>query len=354
LPTSLALSVSYNGNRGIGLPFYDWGNRPAFPACAPDHPFIAAQFRGVCFNMIDPNLTNTNPAPGFISRVQTRVNERRPDPLYSNVLRVFNGAWTYYHGMQVKLDKRLSNNLSFNLAYTWSKSIDTGSEATSTGIDTNAVQSRLLGPRSMRAVSSFDTPHRFTLNYSYYLPFFNNSTGVLHQTLGGWQLSGTATLASGNPFTAFIGYDYNADGLSGDRPTLVDPSVLGRSVDNPRPDPNNPSLQIAQSQLPAAAFFPNSTTPTANWPTAPGLASLGSLGRNTFRSDGIATWDLGLYKNFKITENNTLAFRAEFYNVLNHAIFSVPGQTTTLASFGRITSQRNAPRFLQFAFRYIF
>lgn len=354
LPANLALSVSYNGNRGIGLPFYDWGNRPDFPACAPDHPFVAAQFRNVCFTMIDPNLNNTNPAPGFISRVQTRVNERRPDPRYSNVLRVFNGAWTYYHGMQIKLDKRLSNNLSFNLAYTWSKAIDTGSEATTTGIDTNAVQSRLLGPRSMRAVSSFDTPHRFTLNYSYYLPSLSNSIGIVRHTLGGWQLSGTATLASGNPFTAFIGYDYNADGISGDRPILVDPSVLGKSVDNPRPNPADPSQQIAQSQLPASAFFPNVNVPNTNWLIAPGLASLGSLGRNTFRSDGIATWDLGLYKNFKITETNKLAFRAEFYNVLNHPIFNPPGQTVTLASFGRITSQRNSPRFLQFAFRYVF
>jgi hypothetical protein len=256
--------------------------------------------------------------------------------------------------MQLKLDKRLSSGLSFNLAYTWAKAIDTGSEATSTGIDINAATSKVRAARSLRAVSSFDTPHRFTFNYSYRLPFFSDLTGVLGHILSGWQLAGTTTFTSGNPFTVFIGYDYNADGIGGDRPNIVDPSILGNSVDNPRPSSSDPTRQVAQTQLPAAAFFPNPAVSTANFPFAPGLANVGNLGRNTFRADGNNNWDIGLYKNFKISETNTLAFRAEFYNFLNHPTFSSPSQTVTGATFGRITSQRNAPRFLQFAFRYIF
>jgi hypothetical protein len=221
-------------------------------------------------------------------------------------------------------------------------------------LDANAAPSRALGARSLRGPSAYDTPHRFTFNYTYYLPFFKDQSSVLGYILGGWQLSGTTTLLSGNPFTVFIGYDYNADGIGFDRPIIVDPSILGNSVNNPRPDPRDPTRQIAQSQLPAAAFNPNSSVPTANFPFTPGLAGLGNLGRNTFRTDGVSNWDFGLYKNFKITETNTLAFRAEFYNAFNHVTFGTPNTTVTSTAFGRITGQRNAPRFLQFAFRYIF
>ena len=353
-PWQLAVSVSYNGNRGIGLPFYDWSNRAEFPACAPNHPFVTERFRGVCFDKIDPNLNNSNPAPGFISRVQPRINERRPDPRYSNVLTVTNASWSYYHGLQLRVDKRLSNGLSFNIAWTWSKAVDTGSEATFSGLDANAATTKVNAARSLRAVSAFDTPHRLTINYSYYLPFFKNLKGVFGHLLSGWQVAGTTTFASGNPFTVFIGYDFNADGIGFDRPLLVDPAILGRSVDNPRPDPMNPSRQIAQSQLPSSAFFPNASVPTDQWPFKPGLANVGNLGRNTFRADGTNNWDFGLYKNFKVTETHTVSFRAEFYNLLNHPTFNAPVQTVTATTFGRITSQRNSPRFLQFAFRYIF
>ncbi len=353
LPWSLALSLGYNGNRGIGLPFYDFGNRPDFPACAPNHPFVAGQFRGVCFDKIDANPLNTNPAPGFISLSQMRINERRPDPRYSTLVTITNAAWSYYHGMQLKVDKRFSNGLSFQSAYTWSKAMDTGSEPTFSGVDVNAAISKVNAAKSLRAVSAFDTRHRFTFNYSYRLPFFRTRSGILGQALGGWQISGTTSVVSGLPWTAFIGYDYNADSIGGDRPNLLDPRVLGRSVDNPRPDPST-GLQIGQTVVPGSAFDPNATTATTNRPFAPGLANKGNLGRNTFRVHGVKNWDFGLFKNFRVTERVTLAFRSEFYNLFNRAQFAAPSQTVTLSTFGRISGQFNSPRFLQFAFRLIY
>lgn len=359
LPGDVAFNIGYVGTRGIGLLFYDWMNRAEFPFVAPNHPFVSPQFRGVLFNQVDPNLANSNPPPGSISIEQPRINERRPDPRWSTVTMVTNGSWSYYHSLQVSASKRFSHGLSFILSYTLSKSIDTAAEATFVGEgDINAAPSRPLGARSLRGLSRFDSRHRFTLTYSYLLPFFRAQEGVIGRILGGWQVAGITSFVSGNPFTISPGYDYNADGIGGDRPLLLDPSVLGRSVDHP---------DRSRSQLPPTAFLPGVVDPTtgrATYPFAPGTANLGTLGRNTFFMQGTNNWDIGVYKNFKVRERHMLVFRTELFNAFNRTQFAQPSLALTRGEdiragqisplFGTIGGQRNAPRQIQFALRYVF
>jgi hypothetical protein len=359
-PAQLALTVSYSGNRGIGLPLYDLLNRAEFPIVAPNHPFVSAANRGRLMSCIDPNLSNLNPAPGCISIAQARTDDRRPDPSFSGVFLIRNGSWSYYHGLQVKMDKRWSGGFALQTAWTWGKAIDTGSETTFTGIDTNVPISGPLGAKSMKGPSLFDIPHRLTINYSYEFPFFRKREGWLRQVLGGWQVSGTTFFSSGNPFTVFAGYDVNADGVGGDRPDILDPSILGRSIDNPRVDPAT-VLQVAQSQLPGAAFSPNATIAQANRIFRPGAENLGTLGRNTFRSHGQNNWDVALAKSFVFAESYKLLFRWEMYNAMNHPQFGVPNQTVISSGFGRISDQRNnrvdtqtGARYMQFALRFVF
>jgi hypothetical protein len=362
LPWKMALSMSYVGNRGIGLVQYDSLNRPDFPAVAPNHPFVGATFRGVTFNCIDPNPANTNPAPGCISTThsttQTRVNERRPDPLYSTITQVKNGAWSYYNALQVSLNKRLSQGLTFQTNYTWSKAIDTGSEATNTVIDTNFPAAGKQPAQSLRAVGLFDTPHRATVNFSYELPFMKSQRGVFGRVLGGWLVSGTGVFASGTPFSVFAGYDLNADGLSNDRPDILDLSILGRSIDNGYFVGTSTSITQSTLQLNTSMF---SSTTTASRPFRPGLTNQGTLGRNAFRAHGQNNWDAALSKKFKITEGTGLAFRWEAYNVFNRVQFGLPAQTLTAATFGRISSVRNnrvdtntGARYMQFSFRFTY
>ncbi|MEO5935760.1 MAG: carboxypeptidase regulatory-like domain-containing protein, partial [Terriglobales bacterium] len=278
LPWKMALSMSYIGNRGIGLVQYDILNRPEFPTVAPNHPYVGATFRGVTFNCIDANGANANPIPGCISTTQPRLNERRPDPLYSTITQVKNGAWSYYNAMQVSVNKRLSHGLAFQTNYTWSKAIDTGSEATFSGIDTNFPAAGKQQAKSLRAVSLFDTPHRATVNFSYELPFLKSQRGVIGRILGGWQVSGTGIFSSGNPFTVFAGYDLNADGVGGDRPDILDLSVLGRSIDNGRLVGASTSITQSTTQLNTSMF---SSTTASTRPFRPGATEQGTLGRNT-------------------------------------------------------------------------
>ncbi len=393
LPAQMGLSMSYVGNRGVGLPFFDITNRAEFPIVAPNSPNVTAMNRGVLMNcVLWTDQYNNAPPAGCITTRQQRTNDRRPNPQFSGIYVIDNGSWSYYNALQIQLNKRVTHGLSFQAAYTFSKAIDTGSEPTYTGIDVGQPVTKDGGPASMRALSLFDTPHRFTINYVYEFPFFKNQRvgllgdGILSsavgKVLGGWQLSGTTIYSTGNPFTVFAGYDRNADGVGGDRPDLLDRSVLGRTINNPRIDPAT-GRQYGQGLLPTSAFLPPGViyygTDTAGIAAAyslrpfnPNSNFVGTLGRNTFRSDAQFNFDAALGKNFRISERTRLMARWEVYNLMNHPQFMPPNQTATSVQtatatrpgdslLGKITSQRNnrvdtgtGSRYMQFAFRFVF
>jgi hypothetical protein len=378
LPWNSALQVSYIGNRGIGLLFYNYRNRPQFPwtSTQPNTYTGASVFPGVTFDKIDSNLFNANPAPGYISLQQGRADARRRDGRYGLILETSNASWSYYNAMQIQYTQRTKAGLNMQIGYTWSKNIDTGSEATSVGTgDINAVVSETQGARSLRGLSRLSQPQRLSISYVYELPFFRDqrgpdgwnrtAAGIVGRTLGGWMISGVTTFGSGNPFTVLLGYDMNGDGIGGDRPELLDPSILGRSIDNGRVDPAT-GLKFSQGQLPAAAFAPTATVVAARqYPWYPGTGYVGSLGRNTFWTHGQNNWDLALIKNIRLFgERHHLQFRTEMFNMTNRVQFDMPAFVSLIDTgvagyrlqprFGEITAQRNSPRYMQMSLRYWF
>ena len=163
---------------------------------------------------------------GYISLAQPRTQERRPDPTLGRFVNLQNFGWSYYHAGTLKVTKRYGGGLTFNAFYTLSKAIDTGSEQTSTVVDTNAPASKKGGAAaSLRGLSAYHAAHRFVAGYTYELPFMRRQQGFMGRVVGGWNVSGTTTLQSGNPFSVSLGYDANGDGLAGDRPRVADLSV---------------------------------------------------------------------------------------------------------------------------------
>ena len=363
MPLNSTLRLSYVGNRGIGLLRLEQRNLPVSPLAGGivvvDHPNNAPaagfpDLRGVLINKIATNLdcagtglpgipvTATCPvavpiANNEVSIRVPRTNERRPDPRFTNLIYVSNGSWSYYNGLQIEWNKRLSNGLTFQVAYSLSKSIDTTSEATFVGTG----DSNFTGPNTTaaRSLSRFDTRQRFTFFSTYRLPFFNDGNAFLKAAFGGWQISSVVKLASGTPFTVTGNtLDLNFDGFA-ERPILLDPSVLYRSIDDPT---------TSRQQLPASAFR------RANFDD---IGKGGIVGRNTFFVDGVQNVDLGIYKEFAMPyEGHRLSFRAEFYNAFNHVQFGFPNTDTSSATFAAITSTANAynPRVIQLALRYAF
>lgn len=372
LPFQSALRVSYTGNRGIGLLRYALDNLPLndpggvlvanHPNNAPTVLYAAASrppgdpravdVRGqtlrpaadiVCAGTGLAGVTTTTQCPVAVplgaleySFRVPRTNERRPDGAWTTNLATANASWSYYHGMQLELTKRLSNNLSFQASYTFSKALDTTSEATFVGAgDSNQTGNNA---RDAKGYSRFHTPHRFTVYGTYRTPWFKNDRGILGHTLGGWQFSTVVKLSKGTPFTVITtAVDLNLDGFSESRPVLLDPSVLGRSISNP---------STSTTDLPRTAFRAL-TTSDFNTPI---------LGRNTFFGDGVKNVDFGIAKNFRLPwESHQFSLRADFFNAFNHVQYAFPvSLDVTNANFGRIlgTATQYAPRTIQVSLRY--
>jgi hypothetical protein len=375
LPFRSSVRFSYTGNRGIGLLRFALDNLPVHdpvngvpvanhPNNAPAILYTAAQrtagdpravdVRGlvvrpaadiICAGTGLPGVATTAQCPNNVplgpleySFRIPRTNERRPNGAFSTNTAVSNASWSYYNALQVEWTKRLSRDLNFQAAYTWSKALDTTSEATFVGAgDTNQTGNNA---RTARGYSRFHTPHRFTIYGTYRLPFFRNETGFLGQALGGWQFSAVVKLSKGTPFTVTnsAGADLNLDGFAETRPVILDPSILGRSISNP-----NTSAQ----DLPLSAF---------RAATVPDFG-VGILGRNTFFADGVKNVDFSIFKNFRLpgeANRQRLTVRADFFNAFNHVQFGFPSADINNTNFGAITglATQYSPRNVLVSLRY--
>ncbi len=268
----------------------------------------------------------------------------RPNPYLSSGFFWYTEGNSSYNALQVDLTQRLQHGLQFRANYTWSKNLDMNSGLT--GAQNNNQAQMILDrndlPRDW-GLSALNIANQASISGSYELPFghgkhwLGNATGITNQLAGGWQLNGIITLLSGFPFTPQIGSNRSGDGdtRNPDRPSL-NPAFTGPVVlDNPN-----------QWFNPKAFILPTPGT-------------YGNLGRGTFEGPGLAEADVSLFKNTTLFERANLQFRAEFFNVLNHANFGTPNAivfsgTAISSSAGLITSTATTSRQIQFGLKLIF
>jgi hypothetical protein len=281
--------------------------------------------------------TNPGPNPGPIPKINP------------NISRIATTVWddsSTYHGMVVDFNKRFSRGFFFKAAYTWSKSIDEGSNTYSDNESTNTSGTPYaFFTNIQKGVSDFDISHRFSLNYSWNVPTPGSFTGVSRALLGAWVLGGIFTAQTGPPFSVTLSTD---QARTGD-------SRVGSSSGGQRPDFN---------PLPGCAV--NATNPgnPSNYINTqcfsfPALGTLGNLGRNTLRGPGLQEFDLSLFKNWILwRERMRLQFRAEFFNLFNHANFQAPkvkvfdGDGNVIPTASQLTSPTLTPeRQIQFGLK---
>ena len=297
--------------------------------------FSAAYVGNVDHHLPDiefPNQALPGPGP---------LGPRRPWPTVGTINGEGYNGNSNYNGLQLKVQRDFSKGLALILGYTWSKSIDdtAGSGQNGDALGASAPQDAYNWQVSDRGLSGQDIRNRFVASFVYDLPVgrgkaFLNRGGPVNLLLGGWQLNGIVTLASGSPLTALETFNSENFDSGNRRPDQVcSPNNLSHS--RPRAD------QVLE-------FFDTSCFQQAT------LYTYGNAGRNTIIGPGVKNVDGGIYKNFKLTEALTLQFRAEAFNLFNHSDFAQPGQTLGTPQFGEITATSIDNREGQLALRLTF
>jgi hypothetical protein len=281
-----------------------------------------------------------------------------PGSALNNITEISSGGNSSYNALWVTANQRLARGLQFNASYTYSKSIDYNS-LNSQGI----VVQNSYNIQGDRGLSDFDARHRFVINAIYELPFKGN------RLVSGWQLSGITQLQSGNPITILAGNPLaiagttigganiaSLTGLATLRPDLIGTAQKVGTVEqwfsNSVCDPRAPGGCAAGAVFALPVALVGNTS----------VFHFGSLGRNTITGPGFNNTDFSVLKNTQITEGLRVQFRAEFFDIFNHANFGQPGRIAQVgsASFGVITNTRFATgdsgssRQVQFALKLLF
>lgn len=258
-----------------------------------------------------------------------------------------------YNGAQLSLRHR-GRGLQFDVNYTFSKSIDVGSNAerinTFEGFGFASQIINSWSPKQLRAVSDFDARHQLNANWVWDVPvgngkhWGNDFGGVLNAIVGGWQFSGLARYTSGLPFTIEPGLGFWATNWE-----LTSAAVLNG---------NKPKTGVFTDSSGNVNVFKDANAAAGAFRFAyPGESGQ----RNNFRGPGFFGLDTGLSKSWRITEQVGLKFSWETFNVLNHPSFDVGSlqfvgnnSFTGGSSFGEFTQTGSKPRSMQFALRVSF
>ncbi len=270
----------------------------------------------------------------------------------------------FYHGLQADLTQRMSNSLRGKFSYTFSRNIDEASSIT--GQEALGAPATAQDPENVRddrGLSSFDARHTFVSNFTYDLPKFaslGSWGGAAARIANGWQFSGIFTTNTGEPFTVLSGFNRSRSQSRSvaDRPSLA----AGKS--------NNPVVGAGAG---CGVIAPGETLggPERYYdPCAfvlPDIGTYGNLGRNTLIGPGFISVDFSLVKATSISERFQAEFRAEIFNLLNHANFGLPSNsvlnappaaTPNLLNYrgaaGTISSTSNTSRQIQFGLKISF
>lgn len=332
--TDFVIDAAYVGNRGSKLPM------PL--ALNTLHDSLLSQGSALL-------STVPNPFRPYVERGQlssantTRLQLLRPHPQFLNVAQsTADVGSSTYHSFQLKANKRFSRGFSLLLAYTNSKLLtDTGGILTNF-LETSPGFQNPYNRRLDRSVAPQDISQRLAISYIWELPFgkgkhyWSAAPRAVDLMLGGWQLNGITTFQTGQPIV--LG---NAIATTSG---ATRPHNTGQSAKR-----SGPASQRLNRYFDTTVF------------RAPGPFEYGSAPRTLpdVRTHGARNFDVAVFKNFAVSEQMRLQFRAEFFNVFNTPQFASHGSNGRSANFGNpdfgvISVQRNNPRDIQFALKFLF
>jgi Carboxypeptidase regulatory-like domain len=335
----LALTVSYVGSLNRKLPIYHDLNPP--------------QFNITAANTSGAGCSDLTKACGYANTSST-VNNRRPlnssfgtsaaAPLYSNVYHLESSQNSNYNGLQVNVEKRISQHFSARGYYIWSKTL------ASNALDGTNLASNFVDPNfpQLEAHQRSDQDRRNSMVASFVWnpDYFTAYNRVVRTVLNGWTVTGIITTNSGQPFTVTTGTDVNGDGQTNDRPSVA-------------PNSAGPHTYGAQKSRVAAEnkWFDTSAYCVPGTTGCPGLGPLGLLGNTRpaqLDDPGFRDVDASLFRTFGIWESVKFQLRGEFTNVFNLTNLGTPTTAMNSSNFGKVTGSGGTNRVIQVGGRILF
>jgi hypothetical protein len=263
---------------------------------------------------------------------------------FSTIAMLKNITGSSYNAGQASLSRRFAAGLGFNVSYWYSKSLDYLSAMNLSGAAAKPLAGEndlAQNPTDLDAEygpSLFDARHRFVASASWEPRVPTGAAGAVKAIFDGWQLNVIATHNSGTPFTVSdstnVSLQANSPPISGFAASR--PNVVG--------DPNA-GPHTVEAWLSRDAFQRLNPVTQAG--------QFGNAGRNIARAPAYTNVDASLVRTFVLGSGTRLQFRAECFNVANHANFGLPVADLNSANFGRIFSA-GPPRLLQFGVKLLF
>jgi hypothetical protein len=336
LPYRIFVETSYTGSSGSFI----LGGTTDLNQLSPEALALGATVLDTAVN--NPFLTlpvDQRPsATSILGRPTVTVGQLlRPFPQFGNIVSFFpNDAHSTYHAGLFKVGRRVGDDLTFQVSYTFSKLIDNISGIQATGIGVQVPNYQNANNRSLdKSLSTFDFRNIFVANSSYNLPFGKGKTflkeGALSKIFGGFGLNFITQFQNGSPL-AILQANNALQGLAyiQQRPNLTGSPVLRAGE------------QTIDRWFNTAAF---ALTPNYQFGNTPRTLNL--------RAPSYFSTNISLQRNFQLQEQIGMQFRAEAFNVFNRANFGLPGTVFGGANFGVVTTAED-PRQIQFAVRLMF
>jgi hypothetical protein len=264
------------------------------------------------------NTPSPSVLPALINNT-VQFNNVNPYPGYGPIQVYANDANSHYNSLQTSLNSRLRSDLTFQLAYTYSKAVDC-SNGTGSGGDLQPI----LNPYN-RAYGCgpawFNRDQVFNANFTYDIPAFRHaSSRGVRTMLGGWELAGFVTSMGGAPLRITLGGTQANNGLPG--------GVNGQT------GTNLPNLNGAIS-------YPQTVNQWFNTSvfSTPAIGQWGNMGWDSVMGPGRTNLNLSLFKSFILSEKrgSNIEFRVESFNLLNHTQFTTVSTSFSASNFGAVT-----------------
>lgn len=313
---SYAAEVRYVGTRGVHLDVQSRINRQSLVSNTPETattgflPTYLQQPSQATLDGLPLALCVPDGSGGCSSGLQSRSSilpQYASAGLFNNITADLPLGGSIYHGLESSLQRRFSNGLTFQAAYTFSRNID---NSTADFFSTSLTPRREQDFQDIgadRSVSALSRTHRFTLAAVYDLPFFKSSNWLMKNIVGNWNFSPIYTYES--PEWADVQSALDAN-LNGD-------SAGDRAIINPAGVPGTGSDVTALTNRAGNVVAYLADNPSAQYIRA-GAGALATSGRNTLATRPTNDWDIATYKDISITERFKFRLGAQFANIFNH------------------------------------